>query len=238
MNIVICDDQIEYTEIEYNIIKNYLKEKNICVDIQKYTSGSAMLNECDLKKIDILFLDVEMDEKNGMEIAEEIRGMKLGMYIVYVSAYIKYASDGYKYDAFRYVLKNNLLQQGIEESLDSILNRKMDEDKKILFSFIDGNKTLSIYSLQYIESMGHKLSFYVYEKEKIKKYEMYGKLSTFEKELKLYGFERVHQSFLVNMHHVISHKRYEIELKSGQIITIPRARYNEVVQMICKYIGE
>lgn len=237
MNIVICDDVKEYIEKECNIIKKYMEQKNINVFIQKYTSGSTMLMECNLKKIDILFLDVEMEEKNGMEVAEEIRRQGLGMYIVYVSAHIKYASDGYKYDAFRYVLKNNMLQQGIEESLDAILKRIKDKSDKVMFSFVDGNVALNISSLQHIESMGHKLIFFVYENAQIKTYEMYGKMSTYEKELKKYGFARVHQSFLVNMRQIVGHKRYEIELSSGQIITIPRARYNEVVQQICKNLS-
>lgn len=238
MNIVICDDIKEYAEKIYDIVEEYFKTKKLSAVIRKYTSGKDMLNECDLKKVDILFLDVEMDEKNGMEIAEEIRDMKLEMYIVYVSAHIKYASEGYKYEAFRYVLKNSLLKQGIEESLDAILKKKNDENRKLMFSFIDGSRTVRISALQHIESLGHKLIFYVFEKGKIKKYEMYGKLSAFEKELRIYGFERVHQSFLVNMHHVVSYKKYELELRSGQIINVPRARYNGVVQLICKYIGE
>lgn len=197
-----------------------------------------MLKESDLKSTDILFLDVEMDEKNGMEVAEEIRNMNFDIYIVYVSAHIQYASEGYKYEAVRYVLKNKLLTAGIEESLSSIIKRKNNEKRKMIFSFTDKKRTIDISELLYIESRKHKLIFFVYENQKTVEYEMYGKLSMYEKELKLYGFERVHQSFLVNMHCVTGYKRYEVELKSGEQISVPRARYNEVAKLICKYMGE
>lgn len=238
MNIIICDDIKEYADKIYSIVKNYFARINLPVNIQTYNSGKTMLKESDLKSTDILFLDVEMDEKNGMEVAEEIRNMNFDIYIVYVSSHIQYASEGYKYEAVRYVLKNKLLTAGIEESLSSIIKRKNNEKRKMIFSFTDKKRTIDISELLYIESRKHKLIFFVYENQKTVEYEMYGKLSMYEKELKLYGFERVHQSFLVNMHCVTGYKRYEVELKSGEQISVPRARYNEVAKLICKYMGE
>ena len=241
LKIGICDDEPEYTTILADYLKTYDidSEKDYSFQIDKFTSAKELLSAYTKPETyHILFLDVEMDEKNGMEVAEEIRNMNFDIYIVYVSAHIQYASEGYKYEAVRYVLKNKLLTAGIEESLSSIIKRKNNEKRKMIFSFTDKKRTIDISELLYIESRKHKLIFFVYENQKTVEYEMYGKLSMYEKELKLYGFERVHQSFLVNMHCVTGYKRYEVELKSGEQISVPRARYNEVAKLICKYMGE
>ena len=79
----------------------------------------------------------------------------------------------------------------------------------MIFSFTDKKRTIDISELLYIESRKHKLIFFVYENQKTVEYEMYGKLSM-----------------------------YEVELKSGEQISVPRARYNEVAKLICKYMGE
>jgi two-component system LytT family response regulator len=57
------------------------------------------------QKPDIVFLDIEMPEKSGLEFAREIAGLKLNTEIVFVTAHNKFAIDAFKVSAFDYLLK-------------------------------------------------------------------------------------------------------------------------------------
>jgi two-component system response regulator LytT len=57
---------------------------------------------------DLILLDMNMQEKNGIEVAKELRSQKIETPIIYISAYIEMAPYGYVVNAFRYLLKNDL----------------------------------------------------------------------------------------------------------------------------------
>ena len=56
----------------------------------------------------MILLDMNMQEKNGIEVAKELRSQKIETPIIYISAYIEMAPYGYVVNAFRYLLKNDL----------------------------------------------------------------------------------------------------------------------------------
>ena len=84
-------------------------DENGCpCEIDEFESGNEFINlGINMTKYDIVFLDINMDEIDGIETAQEIRKVSNDIFIVFVTAFISYAVEGYSVNAIRYILKNN-----------------------------------------------------------------------------------------------------------------------------------
>lgn len=72
---------------------------------------------------DVLFLDIEMPELNGLEIAERVYADKLDMEVVFITAYNQYAIDAFRVNALDYLLKP-VMEEDLRRSLDRVEKRR------------------------------------------------------------------------------------------------------------------
>ncbi len=138
MKIAICDDEKEFLEnIDY-AIKTYMNEKGLDYNIDLYNSGKSIMElQKNIVLYDVVFLDINMPEISGLEVAEWIRTYSDDVNIVFITAIISYAIQGYKYNAVRYILKNERqLKASIYECMDAVIYRMkhMGIDKRIFIS--------------------------------------------------------------------------------------------------------
>ncbi len=238
LKIAICDDEKYFREELKDILIKYLDNNGIVYSIDLFDSGKEFsLLGIEMLKYEIVFLDINMDQMDGIETARIIRVQSNDIYIVFVTAFIDYTIEGYKVDAVRYILKNNnTLTQAIEECMDAICKKMSYEVVRKDFDFIEGNRRLSLEHILYVESNLHKLTFYVME-ESITQYTIYMTLDELEKVLSGEGFLRVHQSFLVNIKHVVKVVRYNLTMDNGTEIGIPKNRFKGVQKAIVDYKG-
>ena len=238
LNIAICDDEKYFRNEIRGILEKYLSAEGIVCSIDDFASGEELTDlGIEVQKYDIVFLDINMDQMDGIDVARRIREKSKDIFIVFVTAYIDYTIEGYKVDAFRYILKNNnMLEGSIEECLDSIRERMAYEVEQREFEFSEGRRTVSLERILFVESNLHRLIFHIME-DSLKQYTVYKTLDDMEKEFEGKGFIRIHQSYLVNVQHVNSISRYYLILDNGTRLSIPRARYNEVQKLIAEYKG-
>lgn len=121
MEIAICDDERKICQLLQNKIEKYYFSQDLPFNIYIYEDGNSLL-ESNLNKIDVLFLDIDMPGKNGMEIAHELRNYNKDLLIVFLTAYSEYVFESFKVDTFRYLLKP-LDDQELVEVLDAALDR-------------------------------------------------------------------------------------------------------------------
>lgn len=236
MKIAICDDEKEFLEnIDY-AIKTYMNEKGLDYNIDLYNSGKSIMElQKNIVLYDVVFLDINMPEISGLEVAEWIRTYSDDVNIVFITAIISYAIQGYKYNAVRYILKNERqLKASIYECMDAVIYRMkhMGIDKRI---FISNQKEISVNKVMYIESSAHKVILHIEGKES-EDYVVKNKLNNIEKMLDDCKYMiRVHQSYIVNMMYVKKISGYRIYLKNGIEIGVPKPRYKEVKKAIMEF---
>ena len=237
--IAVCDDEKHFRKRIREILIDYLDKNGILYEIDEFESGKDFISlGINLAKYNIVFLDINMDELDGMETAQKIRKVSNDVFIVFVTAFITCALQGYSVGAVRYILKNNVnFTELIFECMDAISIKMNYVVKKKEFSFNEGTKMVSLERLLYIESRLHKLEFYIME-DTLSKYSLYSKLDEMEKELEGNDFIRIHQSYLVNMKHIAKVSRYEALLNNGITLEIPKARYKFVEETFTAYKGE
>lgn len=73
-------------------------------------------------KPDLIFLDIEMPNLNGIEVAEKVLKNGYKPYIVFVTAYEKYALDAFEVEAMDYILKP-ICEERLEKGMERILER-------------------------------------------------------------------------------------------------------------------
>ncbi len=234
LQIAICDDEQFYQEKIQRLLEACLKRRSLPYEIHLFGSGEEFLAENENRvKYHIVFMDINMNEVDGIQTAMEIRAFHSHTYIVFITAFINYALEGYKVNAVRYIMKD-ALDGAIEECMDAILQRM--EVARVTFSFLEGEKSLYTDNLLYVESRKHKSLFYYMEKEPVE-YQLYDKLDEVEKKLKCCGFLRIHKSYLVNMKHIRKINNYKVLLDTGAELPVPRIRYHAVKEAFVAYKG-
>ncbi len=235
--IAICDDEKYYREQMKDLVTRYFVEHQMEYHIELFSSGKEFCARgLDIAKYDIVFLDISMNEVNGIEAAYRIREYRKDTYIVFVTGFFNYALEGYKVDAIRYIMKDTL-KASLNECLDAIFKKTEARMDQMEFKFIEAKKHVLLDKIIYIESQKHKLIFHILEAG-LKEYSVYNKLDNIELQLKEYRFFRIHKSYLVNMKYIEKVGSYKVTLTYGQELSIPRLRYQAVKEAFVLYKGE
>ena len=239
INIAICDDEMLVREKLSKLISAYLDKKEIEYSVMTFGTGDDLINCCESSEnLSIIFLDINMKGLDGIKTGLKIREWSKEVYIVFVTAYIKYSLEGYKVRPIRYLIKGDKnFEQSLQECIDVIFEDMEYGIQKIILDFREGKKELSIDKIVYVESNLHTVSFCI-EKSKKKKYTMISTLNEIEERLKDYSFLRIHQSFLINLKHVNTIKAYIAVMDNGSELPIPRTKYRLVKEAYVEYMGE
>ena len=233
MNIIICDDCKEDRVFLGSLLKEYEKSKSETFNIMEYASGIGLCEDQDvLSSCQIVFLDINIEDQDGLKTARKIKELYPDIYIVLVTAYMSYSLEGYKVKASRFLLKDDL-EHTIGECMDSLIEELHKKDCYVEFSFVEGQIRLQTDEIIYIETAKHKNVFYT----KKQAYTIYKKMDELEEELGCFGFARVHQSFLVNMRYIEKISSYVLRLITGKEISVPKSRYQEVKRKFALYKG-
>lgn len=85
LNIVICDDLLQEAQNTATHIQSYYKQRNLSLPQIKLMQNGAQLRQ--ENKIDLLFLDIELENESGIDLAAELNKKNPGTIIIFVSSY-------------------------------------------------------------------------------------------------------------------------------------------------------
>ncbi|BCJ94208.1 DNA-binding response regulator [Anaerocolumna cellulosilytica] len=234
--IAVCEKEEYYKVKIQNLLQEYFLEKEISYTVDVYHSGVQILQlGVGVKEYDAIFLEVSMQDLNGIETAKQIRMYTRQTCLVFVTADAANALEGYKVNAIRCILKaEKTFDMNFVECMDAILTRVDNNVNMQLFEFQGGRKKVALSNIMYVESNLHKLYFYI-RNDDIHCYTMYGKLDLLEGKFQACGFCRIHKSYLVNLIYVEELKRYRVILTDGNELNVAKQRYKEVVSKYTSY---
>lgn len=195
--IAICDDSQEHRLSLRWLLESILENRKIEHTIYEFSSGETMLlwMRKHHNEIDLLFLDIEMGEVNGMDTAKRLRANNDTLQIVFVTGFSDYVFDGYEVDALGYLLK-----PAKREQLENIISRtltKRCKDAGRVYSCHNGDTWYRIHykEILYFESDRRKINCVTQNRC----YAFYGKLDEVAQELSGSDFIRIHQRYLVRV---------------------------------------
>ena len=88
MKLAIVDDNKLEQELIFNTLRTYEHERNISLDISSYSDGNSFLNTYVPGDFDLIFMDIYLNELNGIDIVRKIRQMDSKVMIVFLSTVI------------------------------------------------------------------------------------------------------------------------------------------------------
>lgn len=236
INIAICDDEnIIVSQIE-NIIFNICKREGIPINTDVFYSGRALEKEISSgTKYDLIYLDIQMTNGDGITTAKNIRKMDENVLLIYVSGYDKYMMELFRLDVLAFIKKP--IDNKYFENIFLDANRKICNNK-VYFSFYYKNEEYKILCIDilYFESSGRKINVHV-RNDSIEKFN--GKLSEVESWLDKgkIPFLRIHQSYLVNYHHIKSRSKTEVTLIDGTKLPISEDRRKNFGEQYGRLLG-
>lgn len=230
LRIAICDDdKILVTQIE-EMLNRYLDKKMIDRYIEIFYDGASLERIYEKgDRFDIIYLDIEMSGKNGIEAAKSIRRLDRD-----VSNYDNYLKELFEVEPFRFMSKP-INDKRFYMFLDLAIDRIRSANGIYCFRFNKDILTVILRDVIYFESCGSRVHIVL----KGKLYKFYKKLDDVEKEISVnysIPFIRIHKSYLVNFQQIRKVGYTEVETKDGRILNISdtykkdvRARYSKLL---------
>ena len=231
--------QIFFAQYLKQIVSKFFDERKIQYEIHLFYSGEEFIDlNMDMAKYHIVFLDINMEGLDGISTAKRLRELCKDIFVVFVTAFINYALEGYEVDAVRYILKNSPnFDKSVNECIETILEKMNYAVEIHTLKFKEGTKDINEDSIIYIESNLHELHFYIMTHElEVKRLD--GTLNNMENNFDVNKFVRIHQSYLVNMKYIKSIKLQKVILINGSELPIAKPRYKTVRQIFANYKGE
>lgn len=234
MKVAICDNDMSFVQKLKNCIGDYFAHSNIIGDFVLFSSPVKML-EADFSAVDVIFLDVDMPEINGIEAAGYLRQKYPDLILVFVTDYIEYAPAGYRVDAFRYLLKSRMSQE-LNSILDEIVEKLYADQTAIQVKSQGEDILLQLKDIVYIEGTGRRMVL-VHLVGEDKPVECSGKLSEFEGRLEDNGFIRLQRSFLANIRHIKKISSYTAFMDNGVELSVTDKNYNQLRDSFLSWKG-
>ena len=229
----ICDDEPVMAQEIADQLSEYMNEEHItsyCVN--SFSDGRSLLESgCDF---DVIFLDIQMEQPNGLETAKILRQHKNHCLLIFVTVLKECVFDAFEVEALGYLVKPVNEQKFAEvfsRAQDKILSETEQKKKTLLIQYAGANKAIPLDHIYYMESQKHKVVLYTKDGE----LEYYAKIGELEEELQG-QFCRIHKGYLVNLSCVDEYSRTEIMLANGDKLPLSKYKYEDFVKAYLRFM--
>lgn len=224
LHILLCDDDAIFTEALKRLIEAQPEFNRRYMQIECVHDPNA-LKKAAVQKADMIFLDIDMGDVNGIALARQIRTIRKDAVLIFVTNYGEYAAEGYEVSAFRFLPKLQLaekLPDYFRQALAACRSRT-----RTLNVLCDGEGTnIVLDELVYVGTEERMLIFHRAEPAAPLKSRM--SLRTLEEKLAEEGFLRIHNSFLVNMSYIAALQTSGVTLTTGQVLPVSLHGYKAI----------
>ncbi|MEI4830962.1 LytTR family transcriptional regulator DNA-binding domain-containing protein [Bacillus sp. FJAT-53711] len=240
--LVVDDEMLARDELKYLLYRT--KEVDM---IDEADSVEEALEKLIESKPDLVFLDIQLSDDNGFEIANILKKMKNPPAIVFATAYDQYAIQAFEVDALDYILKP-FDEERIVQALKKFKKRKQHEMaekqevhvpdvssrmEKLALPIDESIVLVNIEDIVYAGLLDGK----VIVKTICDTYVTYDTLAILEKKLPQMNFLRVHRSFIVNINHISEiqpwfNSTYNLIMKEDSKVPVSRTYAKELKKLL------
>ncbi len=236
MKIAICDDEMQDLSEYRKRIAGILEKNKIVAKIELFQSAKELMfaMEDEAEEIDVLFLDINMPEMSGVEVAHWIREKKLTCEIIFLTVSREHMLSAFDVGALHYVVKGLMDGAKLEEICLKAVEKVSTRNKEVITVSCAGeSRRIPIEDILYFEVQNYIIIVYYGDT----KFEFYSTLGKIENQLLSRGFVRTHRSYLVNLQQVRAVMRQELELTNGEKVPVGR-KYAEEVRLLLQKQSE
>ncbi len=228
MRIAICDEHTVHREELLGLLRRALSGEPVSYQVREYSGARDMLYDVeDGESPDVIFVD--MGTQNGWESVGALRRLHFEGDIILMSDCGERAVDGYALGADGYLMKP-FEAQAVEELLERLCRRV--QKSCLTISRYRQIVRIPYHEIVYIESQNAKCKIHRIGGEE---YTVYVQLDMLETQLDDPRFLRCHQSYLVNMDHIVSADKH-FEMINGDAVSIRQRERHRLRECYCEYL--
>lgn len=189
----IVDDE----PLALNLLESYISKTPFLELVGKYSSAVQAMNDLPDKHVDLLFLDIQMPELNGLEFSKMV---DTHTRIVFTTAFDQYAIDGYKVNALDYLLKPISYIDFLQAANKAVqwfelLQQPREDIERIFVKSEYKLVQVELKNILYIEGLKDYIK--IYEEDVPKPILSLMSMKSMEELLPSSRFMRVHRSYIV-----------------------------------------
>lgn len=232
VHILICDDDIAFAQAMVKRILALPVYSSKSMTVHCLTDLNAM-NTGAIANSDILFLDIDLGDKNGIDLARGMRKRNPEAVLIFVTNFSEYAPEGYEVDAFRYLAKSDI-DKKLPIYFSDALALCRTRQRKVEIYCEGESIPVPVQALAYVESKGHEQCLHMIGRPRE---ELYTRLTMKQLEALLFpqGFLRIHKQYLVNMAYLRSLQSTNAVLSVGKSLPVGARSYRDIKQKYVKW---
>ena len=227
----ICDDEPLMARELAGHLADYMKEKSMTgYGLSSFSNGRALLESGG--GFDVIFLDIQMEQPDGMETARLLRRRGVHSLLIFVTVLKECVFDSFQVEGFDYLLKpldSARFCQTMDRVLRALERRKAES---IVIQRGTGCEVVLLSDIVYCEVLGRKIYLHKHDGT-VSGY--YNKLEDLERRVDG-RFFKCHRSYLVNLDYVRGCQDGQVLLFQGERIPVSRLRKRELTQALLRHM--
>ena len=227
---IVEDDDKAASELAEQLNK-YAEETGAEYRVVRFSDAIAFLTGYSAD-YDIVFMDIEMPDLDGMTAAKKLREVDPEVILVFVTNMAQYAVEGYEVSAMDFMVKPvryDNLKLKLERAEKKLEGKGED---RFLVRGKNGPVVICVPDIRYVEVTDHMLTFYTNEGA----IKVTGSLKEIEKRLEGRDFSRANSCYLVNLKYVTGASDGMVTV-GGDRLSISRARRKSFMSDLADYLG-
>ncbi len=224
--IALCDDNQQFMKNISELIHDCMKQEKIKVKLYLFNSGTNLINAYKQtgNLFDIVLLDIDMPDMNGMETAKYIRQYDDQCMLIFLTSMDDQVYKVFEFNTFRFIRKKYYEKELHAALLDAI---KCLEEKEIKYEFKTKDEVvkLSTNEILYFEMVNRNVEMHTLHRPYTLTMSIFKEISD---KFSDKGFVSVYKGALVNLRYIKSVKKMQIELDNGEVLGVSRQRMADV----------
>ena len=230
-HIAIVEDEKEYSNQLKEYLTQYQDEQGLEFKISVFGDGSEILDGY-TPEYDVILLDIEMPNINGMDAAEQIRTMDENVVLMFITNMASYAIRGYGVGALDFVMKPINYYTFSMKMTRALKRVKQKVQKQILLTLPDGVKKLELNQILFVEVQNRMLYYHTIEGD----YIVRGTMQSAESMLAEYPFVKCNHWYLVNLMQVKEVRGNMVTVGTFEL-EISRRNKTSFLKALTEYMG-
>lgn len=212
------------------MVSDFFRKKNREISLRMFSSGEELLSYNG--QIDILFLDIQMKDMDGMETARRLRADQFRGFLVFITVLKEMVFQSFEVQAYDYLVKP-VDDKQFEKTMDRLYAsmQNASEDSLLVQKGYEG-RIIPKDEIVFCEIIDRKIYLNLASGEVVDYYERIENLET-----KLDNrFYRCHRSYLINLKHLKGYKNGTACMDNGKEIPVSRLRSKEFSGVVLQYM--
>ena len=230
-NLAICDDDAIFISKFEKSLRTFRENRETSLTVTSFDNGYELFEHFAGQDLDVVFLDIDMPDLSGFEMAERIKREWPECIIIFCSNHNELVYDSFEYEPFWFLCKERY-----DEKLDDILQKllaKLQPKKEVFVIWTKEDiVTMNYQDIWYLTVFRHNVQ--IHKKDKVVEYRE--SLANIENQFFCQDFVKINSGCLVNMDAIRRIDDDQVILKNNETLFISRSRKKEVKEQFFTFL--